>query len=105
LSRSQVLFQAVEPLFPADTVKFDPVRDLGEPVQLDLTVALPTALVDDNETALERILMCLEIAGRLMSKWATMRLRVRGCWASKSKIALRVGSAIAWKTSLLVMNM
>src|SRR4051812_44280569 len=48
------------------------------------------------------ILMCFEIAGRLISKFSATAFRFKDCPASISMMALRVGSAIAWNTSLLI---
>src|ERR1700722_2269916 len=46
--------------------------------------------------------MCLDMAWRLLSKCSAMALGVSACSASKVRMALRVGSAMAWNTSRLM---
>src|ERR1700754_799453 len=50
-----------------------------------------------------RILMCLEMAGRLISKFSAMEFRGKGFCAISLMISRRGGSAMAWNTSLLIM--
>src|SRR5690606_359504 len=49
-----------------------------------------------------RILMCLETAWRVISNSAASALGVNACDAINTRMALRVGSAMAWKTSLFI---
>ena len=50
----------------------------------------------------DKILMCFEIAGRLTSKFSATAFRFKDCCDRRLIISLRVGSAIAWKTSRLI---
>src|SRR5690606_5224614 len=47
------------------------------------------------------IVLFSDVAGRLMSKFSATAFRFIGRWEIRLMISLRVGSAIAWKTSLL----
>jgi hypothetical protein len=49
------------------------------------------------------IRICLDIAGLLISKCSATVFRFSGCPAIRPMISLRTGSAIAWKTSLLML--
>ena len=49
-----------------------------------------------------RIFKCLETACRLISKCSAMAFGVMATEAMRAIMALRVGSAMAWKTSLLI---
>src|SRR5690554_4987332 len=46
--------------------------------------------------------MCLETAWRVMSNSSAKALGVRACVAINTKMALRVGSAMAWKISRFI---
>jgi hypothetical protein len=48
--------------------------------------------------------MCFETAGRLMRKFSATPFNVIRCLASRVNIARRLESAIAWKTSRLMVS-
>jgi hypothetical protein len=49
-----------------------------------------------------RIFMCLDTAGLLIVKLSATAFRFKDCCDKRLMISLRVGSAMAWKTSLLM---
>src|SRR6476659_2030343 len=50
-----------------------------------------------------RLFMCFEMAGRLISNFSATEFKCNDRWAIILMISLRVGSAMAWKTSLLIL--
>ena len=63
---------------------------------------MPSLLFNGDKPALSKDLDMFEIAGLLTSNFSATEFRCNDWWAIILMISLRVGSAIAWKTSLLI---
>ena len=94
--------QAVDALLPELAVLVDPIRDFVKLSWLHLTVPFSAVLAQDNQPTFGKD---LDVPGDgRPADWKMLGHTVEGEFLTGQQIqmALRLGSAIAWKTSLLI---
>jgi hypothetical protein len=92
-------FEISEAYLPEGAIALDPRDDLRQRFRLNLVESLAAARVSETSRASRSTRKCFEIAGRLCSNAPARLFTGVGPARSPSRIARRVGSAMARKTS------
>ena len=92
LQLTKILVEPVEACLPQPAILFHPARNVVQRRRLEpARTPLRVAPLDD-EASFWSTFRCLETPGRLMSKGSASSVTVASPWASRARIARRVGS-------------
>ncbi len=96
-----IVLESIDPPFPQALITPGPIGELFQFSRTNRAKGFPPFPMVSITWHSSNILICCEIAGRLILKCSAIVRRFMGCSESNSMIFLLVGSAIAWKMSRL----